>query len=267
MVSYRTNPEGMLEVFHEATGGYAPLMTLLQITGGLQTSLTSEQIGLVDSLVSELTEFKQLNLAKMTELLLKQDQLINGTLETSGVSVSRLVENCRLLIAGINQTLNTVSSKQDSIASYLYSNNNETSLIQETEKTFDELERLAVTVTQIKSRLDDHSTRLDNICQKTQADTLISVCNAIKLLLPSQSSPTIRNPVALVATASGIIPSNHVYCSIYVRTGQVTLNSTNISALVVPEGESFVNEQVFGESYGAINYSASGGEAVIYYKV
>lgn len=266
MVSYRTNQDGMLEVFHEASGGYTPLMTLLQITGGLKTSLTSEQINLIDSLVQELTEFKQSNSTKLTELLLKQDQLMNGILELSGVSVSRLVENCRLLIAGMNATLNTVSSRQESIANYLYSNTSETSLIQETGNIFGELEQLTVVVTQIKSRLDDHSTRLENIAQGSQSATLIALSQAIRDRLPDRANPVVRNPVAFVATTPGSVPTNHVYCSIYSRTGSVTLTSANISSLVIPEGESFVNEQVFGESYGSISYVPN-GEAVIYYKV
>lgn len=266
MVSYRTNQDGMLEIFHEASGGYTPLITLLQITGGLKTSLTSEQINLIDSLVQELTEFKQLNSTKMIELLLKQDQLMSGILELSGVSISRLVENCRLLIAGMNATLNTVSSRQDSIANYLYSNISETSLIQETGKIFDELEQLTVVVTQIKSRLDDHSTRLDNIAQGSQSATLIGLSQAIRDRLPDRNNPLIRNPFALVTTTPGSIPANHVYSSIYSRTGSVTLTSTNISNLVIPAGESFINEQVFGESYGSISYVPA-GEVVIYYKV
>ena len=266
MVSYRTNANGMIEVFHEETGGYAPLMTLLQITGGLRTSLTTDQINLIDSLLKELTEFKQLNLAKMSDLTTKQDQLINGTLELSGVSISRLVENCRQLIAGINSTLNTVSAKQDTIAGYLYSNVTEVSLIQETGNIFDELERLTVTINQVKSKLDDHSIRLDNIAQKTQLVQLISDCDSIKNLLPNRNSPSLKHPVSLVATTTGSIPINHIYCSIYVRTGQVTLNSTNISNLVIPSGEAFVNEQVPGECYGKIDYIPT-GETVIYYKM
>jgi hypothetical protein len=221
---------------------------------------------LIDSLVQELTEFKQLNSTKMTELLLKQDQLINGTLEISGVSISRLVENCRLLIAGINTTLNTVSSRQDVIANYLYSENSSTSLIQETGKVFDELEQLTVVVNQIKSRLDDHSTRLDNIAQGSQSATIINAVESIKTRLPNGSSPVVKNPFALVTTTSGSIPANHIYCSIYCRSGSVTLNGTNISNLVIPAGESFANEQVFGESYGSISYVPA-GVVVIYYKV
>lgn len=266
MVSYRTNQDGMLEVFHEASGGYTPLMTLLQITGGLKTSLTPDQINLIDSLVQELTEFKQINSEKMTELLLKQDRLISGTLELSGVSVVRLVENCRQLIAGVNTTLNTVSSKQDSIANYLYNDLNEISLIQETGRVFDELEQLTVIINQIKSRLDDCSIRLDNIVQGSQATTIINAVESIKSRLPNGSSPVLRNPFALTTTTSGTIPANHLYCSIYSRSGSVTLASTNISNLVIPEGESFVNEQIFGESYGSISYVPT-GEIVIYYKV
>ena len=266
MVEYRTNTEGLLEVFHEPSGGYTPLMTLLQITGGLKTALTSDQIAIIDNIAKELTEIKQSNANQLTTLIQKQEQLITGTLEISGVSVARLVENCRLLIAGINQTLNTINSKQDQISGYLYSDNTDLSLIQEAGNIFDELESLTPIINQLKNRLDEVYGRLDFLAKQSQVTTIITRLDEIKALLPDRSAPILRHPYSLVTTTSGSIPVNHVYCSILARTGQVTLTGTNISNLVIPAGEAYINEQIPGEVYSKIDYVPT-GQTVIYYKM
>lgn len=266
MVQFRKNQDTeLLEVFHEETQSYSSVVTLLQLVGGLKSALIPEQATKLESLIELLTDIKTINNSRLEAILAQSAFASSNYLTWNDLGLAQLADQSRLILTGIN---NRIPNIQDAIVDLVNSQllSNGTTSAELLGDILQGLLQLSTGLANVKVVNDNLLIEIKKITQQTTLTETKGLIQDIRDRLPPYHAPVKVNPFAETRTTAGTIPDNHKYCSISVRTGSVTISSANISNLVIPEGESFVNEQISGESYGSISYVPA-GEIVIYYKV
>jgi hypothetical protein len=266
VVQFRKNQDTeLLEVFHEETQSYSAVVTLLQLVGGLKSALIPEQAAKLESLIEVLTDIKSVNTSKLEAILTHSVFTSSNYLIWNNLGLAQLVDQSRISLNGINsRILNIQDAITDLINSQLLPNGDTSAEL--LGNILQELFQLSTGLANVKIVIDNLLIEVKGVARQTTLTEAKEFIQEVRDRLPPHHAPVKVNPFAEIKTTAGTIPDNHKYCSILVRSGTVTISGVNISNLVIPEGESFVNEQISGECYGSITYVPA-GVVVIYYKV
>lgn len=91
-VDYRTNSQGLLEVFHPETGSYVPVTTLLQIIDGLRVTLAPKDFNKIQEILQESQQIES-SFTSHLQQLFSTIAVINSKLSISSGGESTDVAN------------------------------------------------------------------------------------------------------------------------------------------------------------------------------
>lgn len=266
MVQYRKNEDTeLLEVFHEETQAYSSVVTLLQLVGGLKASLIPEQVAKIESIIGLLTEIQAMESVKLSAIIDQNNLAYSNYLKWNEIGLAQITDQNRVVLTNINAQILSLLDLLDELIRSQFLTDGDSS-VELLSNIHQETSQLAIALANIKSVNDNLLVETRKVSQQSTLVEVKGIAQEIRERLPRNDQPVLVNPFARVVTTAGIIPANHKYCSISVRSGTITINSLNITDLVLEEGEEFLNEERIGQIYGGINYSPA-GTAIIYYRM